>query len=157
MANISLSNLTGSNVAVLHLATQPTLSDYIQPICMDNGRTFTVGSMCWAAGWSSERGGGESITQFDTVMLTLHHSTSSHESCTLLGMFLPSGFDSDVSFLIIFSFFLTLEEQVLQEFQTSVVNCGNTSTSDSICTGSFTLEQVSNEIIILSYVFLFCS
>ncbi|XP_067472296.1 polyserase-2-like [Thunnus thynnus] len=90
VTNITLSTLTGSNVAVLHLAAQPTLSDYIQPICLDNGQTFTVGSTCWAAGWSSGRGG---------------------------------------------------VEQVLQEFQTTVVNCGNASTSDNICTGSFTLEQ----------------
>ncbi|XP_044037525.1 transmembrane protease serine 9-like isoform X2 [Siniperca chuatsi] len=88
VTNITLSTLNGSNVAVLHLATRPTLSDFIQAICLDNGRTFTVGSTCWAAGWRSGQGGG-----------------------------------------------------VLQEFQTSVVNCGNTSTSDSICTGSFTLEQ----------------
>ncbi|XP_059204094.1 transmembrane protease serine 9 [Centropristis striata] len=90
VTNITLSNMTGSNVAVLHLSAQPTLSDYIQPICMDNGRTFAVGSQCFAAGWSSGRGG---------------------------------------------------EEQVLQEFQTSVVNNENASSSDSICTGVFTLEQ----------------
>uniref|UniRef100_UPI0037E70A6F polyserase-2 n=1 Tax=Semicossyphus pulcher TaxID=241346 RepID=UPI0037E70A6F len=90
VSNITLSNLTGSNVAVLHLATQPTLSDYIQPICLDNGQTFAEGSTCWGAGWSSGRGG---------------------------------------------------ETQTLQEFQTSVVNCGNASSSDTICTGAFTLEQ----------------
>ncbi|KAK2863502.1 hypothetical protein Q5P01_003035 [Channa striata] len=45
------SNQTGSNAAVLHLET-PTLSNYIQPICVDNGRTFSVGLTCWAAGWS---------------------------------------------------------------------------------------------------------
>lgn len=90
VTNITLSNLTGSNVAVLRLAARPTLSSYIQPICLENGQTFTVGSTCWAAGWSSGRGG---------------------------------------------------VEQVLQEIQTSVVNCGNASTSDNICTGSFTLEQ----------------
>ncbi|XP_076607601.1 polyserase-2 [Chaetodon auriga] len=90
VTNITLSNFTGSNVAVLRLATRPTMSDYIQAVCLDNGRTFTVGSTCWAAGWSSGRGG---------------------------------------------------EEEVLQEFQTSVVNCGNALTSDTICTGSFTLEQ----------------
>ncbi|XP_051244508.1 polyserase-2-like [Dicentrarchus labrax] len=90
VTNITLSNLTGSNVAVLRLSTQPTLSDYIQPICLDNGQTFSEGSTCWAAGWSSGRGG---------------------------------------------------EEEVLQEFQTSVVNCGNRSSSDTICTSSFTLEQ----------------
>ncbi|XP_031717950.1 transmembrane protease serine 9 [Anarrhichthys ocellatus] len=89
--NITLSNLTGSNVAVLKLASRPSLSDYIQPVCMDDGRTFSVGSTCWAAGWNSGRGG---------------------------------------------------EEEVLQEFQTSVEDCGNaSSSSDSICTGLFTLEQ----------------
>ncbi|KAM9346001.1 polyserase-2-like [Symphorus nematophorus] len=90
VTNITVSNLTGSNVAVLQLATLPTLTDYIQPICLDNGQTFAVGSTCWAAGWSSGQGG---------------------------------------------------EEQVLQETQTTVVTCGNTSTSESICTGAFTLEQ----------------
>ncbi|XP_047427049.1 transmembrane protease serine 9-like isoform X2 [Mugil cephalus] len=91
VTNINLSNLTGSNVAVLHLSTKPTLSNYTQPICLDNGQTFAEGVTCWAAGWSSGRGG---------------------------------------------------EEQVLQEFQTSVVNCGNASTSASdICVGAFTLEQ----------------
>ncbi|KAG8006569.1 Transmembrane protease serine 9, partial [Nibea albiflora] len=90
VTNITLSNLTGSNVAVLHLETKPSLSDYIQPVCLDNGRTFSVGTTCWAAGWGAGRGG---------------------------------------------------EEEVLQEFQTSVLNCGNASSSESICTGSFTLEQ----------------
>ncbi|XP_067334276.1 transmembrane protease serine 9-like [Channa argus] len=90
VTNITLSNLTGPNVAVLHLASMPPLSNYIQPICLDNGQTFTVGSTCWAAGWSSGRGG---------------------------------------------------VEQVLQEFQTTVVDCGNTSTSNSICTGFISLEQ----------------
>ncbi|XP_015241266.1 PREDICTED: transmembrane protease serine 9-like, partial [Cyprinodon variegatus] len=54
--NITMSNLTGSNIAVLKLSSPPPLNDYIQPICLDNGRTFPVGSACWAAGWSSERG-----------------------------------------------------------------------------------------------------
>ncbi|KAG7220684.1 hypothetical protein INR49_017945 [Caranx melampygus] len=88
--NITLSSLDGSNIAVLHLETKPTLSDYIQPICLDNGQTFSVGTTCWAAGWNAERGG---------------------------------------------------EQQVLQEFQTSVVDCGNTTAEGSICTGVFTLEQ----------------
>ncbi|XP_071321338.1 polyserase-2 [Trachinotus anak] len=90
VTNITLSNLTGSNVAVLQLETKPTLSDYIQPICLDNGLSFSVNSTCWAAGWSLGRGG---------------------------------------------------EEQVLQEFQTTVLDCGNASTTESICTGVFTLEQ----------------
>ncbi|XP_069021334.1 transmembrane protease serine 9-like [Embiotoca jacksoni] len=91
VTDITLSNVSGpENLAVLRLSAPATLTDYIQPICLDTGRTFTVGSACWAAGWSAGRGG---------------------------------------------------EEEVLQEFQTSVVNCGNASMSDNLCTGSFTLEQ----------------
>uniref|UniRef100_A0A3B4ZJA6 Peptidase S1 domain-containing protein n=1 Tax=Stegastes partitus TaxID=144197 RepID=A0A3B4ZJA6_9TELE len=90
VTNITLSSLNGSNIAVLKLSGQPTLSDYIQPICLDTGRTFAVGTACWAAGWNSGRGG---------------------------------------------------EEEALQELQTSVVDCGNASSSDNICTGTFTLEQ----------------
>uniref|UniRef100_A0A672G6H6 Zgc:100868 n=1 Tax=Salarias fasciatus TaxID=181472 RepID=A0A672G6H6_SALFA len=96
VTNITLSSLSGSNVALLSLSSRPTLSDYIQPICLDDGRTFTVGTTCWAAGWSSGRGG---------------------------------------------------DQQVLQEIQTSVASCGETSTSDNICTSSFTLEQVEIKVI----------
>lgn len=58
VTNITLSNVMGSNTAVLTLETKPTLSDYIQPICMDNGKSFAVNSTCWAAGWNPGRGGG---------------------------------------------------------------------------------------------------
>ena len=81
VTNITLSNLTGSNVAVLLLSARPTLTDYIQPICLDNGRTFAVGSTCWAAGWSSGRGGGESMTQCDSQTNSLHHFTSLDQTC----------------------------------------------------------------------------
>uniref|UniRef100_A0A3P9J2R2 Zgc:100868 n=1 Tax=Oryzias latipes TaxID=8090 RepID=A0A3P9J2R2_ORYLA len=91
VTNITLSNQTGSNVAVLQLSTPPPLNNYIQPICLDNGRTFPVGTTCWAAGWSSGRGG------------------------------------------------------VLQEFQTSVLECPtSTAANGSICTRRFTLEQVNH-------------
>ncbi|KAK2814455.1 hypothetical protein Q5P01_000434 [Channa striata] len=35
VTDITLSNQTGSNAAVLHLETTPTLSNYIQPICVE--------------------------------------------------------------------------------------------------------------------------
>ncbi|KAK2863577.1 hypothetical protein Q5P01_003110 [Channa striata] len=89
VTDITLSNQTGSNAAVLRLVTPPTLSNYIQPICVDDGRNFNVGSTCWVSGWSSGAGG---------------------------------------------------EDQVLQDIQTSVVNCGKP-LGDSICTAAFTLEQ----------------
>uniref|UniRef100_A0A2I4DBN4 Transmembrane protease serine 9 n=1 Tax=Austrofundulus limnaeus TaxID=52670 RepID=A0A2I4DBN4_AUSLI len=90
VTNITMSNLTGTNIAVLNLSARPTLNNYIQPVCLDNTRTFPVGSTCWAAGWSSGQGG---------------------------------------------------VEEVLLEFQTSVVDCGNISISDRICTEFFKLEQ----------------
>uniref|UniRef100_A0A3B4G337 Peptidase S1 domain-containing protein n=1 Tax=Pundamilia nyererei TaxID=303518 RepID=A0A3B4G337_9CICH len=62
VTNITLSNTTGTNIVILRLSAQPTLTDYIQPICLDNGRTFAEGLACWAAGWSPGRGGGESNT-----------------------------------------------------------------------------------------------
>lgn len=59
VTNITLSNVTSTNVAVLLLQSRPTLNNYIQPICMDNGVTFALNSTCWVAGWSAGRGGGE--------------------------------------------------------------------------------------------------
>lgn len=122
MKNITLSNVNGTNIAVLHLETRPTLSNYIQPICLDNGQTFAEGLTCWVAGWNAQRGGGEPVQ-------------SPPQVCGLL----PSTLDS-ASFL--FVSLQTLEEQRLQEFQTRVVNCGNVSSEGSICTETFTLEQV---------------
>ncbi|MEQ2160374.1 hypothetical protein GOODEAATRI_033160, partial [Goodea atripinnis] len=57
VVNITLSNLTGSNIALLQLSTKPILNNYIQPVCLGNGRTFSVGSTCWATGWSLGNGG----------------------------------------------------------------------------------------------------
>ncbi|XP_056144798.1 prostasin-like isoform X2 [Lampris incognitus] len=89
VTNITISNSTGSNVAVLQLFKKPTLTDYIQPICVDlEGTTLSTGTTCWVAGW----GGGQ-------------------------------------------------VDQVLQEFQTSVVDCGNSSSLDSICTTAIELQQ----------------
>ncbi|XP_030649479.1 transmembrane protease serine 9-like [Chanos chanos] len=89
--NITLSNLTGNNVAVLELARTPRFSDYIQPICVNLGDvTFSAGTRCWVAGWGSGQGGAS---------------------------------------------------QTLQENQTSVVSCGNSSSSDSICTLPVNLQQ----------------
>lgn len=58
--NIIMSNLTGNNVAILRLASKPKLSNYIQPICLDQGTsTFSTGTKCWVAGWGTGQGGGE--------------------------------------------------------------------------------------------------
>lgn len=90
VTNITLSNQTGVNVAVLFLETKPTLSDYIQPICIDDGRTFAEGSTCWSAGWSAGRGGGGSMTSSDII--------SPPQTLALTNHFLPPGLDSCASF-----------------------------------------------------------
>lgn len=59
VTNITLSNVTGVNVAVLLLQSRPTLNNYIQPICLDVSATFALNTICWAAGWSIGQGGGE--------------------------------------------------------------------------------------------------
>ncbi|KAL6476713.1 hypothetical protein MHYP_G00152120 [Metynnis hypsauchen] len=93
VTKISLSTGTTNNVAVLQLSRKPTLTNYIQPICVDLGdNSFPVNTQCWAAGWGS--GGGV--------------------------------------------------EQTLQQFNTTILDCGNvSSSSSSICTGVMPLEQTN--------------
>ncbi|XP_015249611.1 PREDICTED: polyserase-2-like [Cyprinodon variegatus] len=83
VSEVSLSNLSDPNVALLRLSTQPTLSSYIQPICLDNGRSFPVGSTCWATGWSSGRGGEEEVLQvFKAQVQSCGNRTSNESICT---------------------------------------------------------------------------
>ncbi|XP_056871562.1 transmembrane protease serine 9-like [Takifugu flavidus] len=83
VTNITLSNVTGSNVAVLHLETSPTLSDYVQPICLDSGQTFAEGLTCWVAGWSAQRGGEEQrLQEFQTRVVNCGNVSSGGNICT---------------------------------------------------------------------------
>ncbi|XP_072549127.1 transmembrane protease serine 9-like [Salminus brasiliensis] len=95
VTNITLSSGSENNVAVLQLSRKPTLSDYIQPICVDQGdNSFTVNTQCWASGWGSGGGG--------------------------------------------------MSEQTLQQFNTTILDCGNASSSkSSVCTGVMPLEQTN--------------
>ncbi|XP_067379618.1 tryptase gamma-like isoform X2 [Channa argus] len=81
VTDITLSNITGSNAAVLHLATPAPLSDSILPICVDTGRTFSVGSTCWVAGWSSGAGGEEHVLQEFQTSVVDCEDTSSDTIC----------------------------------------------------------------------------
>ncbi|XP_038839239.1 transmembrane protease serine 9-like [Salvelinus namaycush] len=82
--NITMSNLTANNVAILRLASQPTLSDYIQPICVDQGSsTFSIGTQCWVAGWGKGQGGAEqNLQQSQTSVVDCESSGSSDNICT---------------------------------------------------------------------------
>ncbi|XP_051904810.1 serine protease 27-like [Hippocampus zosterae] len=59
---IRTSARSGPNVAVLQLAYWPELSNFIWPICIDNGQIFTTGFICWAVGWNASQGGGMCTT-----------------------------------------------------------------------------------------------
>lgn len=53
VVNITVSKMTGSNIALLQLAKPVSYTNYIQPVCLDisNDRSFPIGSSCWVAGW----------------------------------------------------------------------------------------------------------
>ncbi|MED6284648.1 hypothetical protein CHARACLAT_021141 [Characodon lateralis] len=82
VVNITLSNLTGSNIALLQLSTKPILNNYIQPICLGNGRTFSVGSTCWATGWSLGNGGEQDLLEFKTTVSDCGNASVTNSMCT---------------------------------------------------------------------------
>ncbi|XP_030649818.1 transmembrane protease serine 9-like [Chanos chanos] len=82
--SITLSNLTGNNVAVLELASKPTFSDFIQPICVDLGtETFSTGTQCWIVGWGSGQGGvQQTLQEVQTTVVDCGSSASPENICT---------------------------------------------------------------------------
>lgn len=71
VANVTLSKMPGSSVALLQLDKPVPYSDYIQPACVDisNDRSFPVGSPCWVAGWEK----GSNSTGEGLSFLTYKH------------------------------------------------------------------------------------
>ncbi|XP_007542526.2 transmembrane protease serine 9-like [Poecilia formosa] len=83
VGSITRSNLTGSNIALLQLLAKPKLTDYVLPICLDNGRAFPQGSTCWAAGWSSVNGGADKVLlKFQTEILSCGIDSGNDTLCT---------------------------------------------------------------------------
>ncbi|KAM9456742.1 polyserase-2-like isoform 4-T4 [Clarias gariepinus] len=82
VANITFSTNATNNIAVLKLSTTPTLSDFIQPICVNLGGTnFNIGTRCWAAGWGSGGGAQQTLQQFNTTIVDCGNSSSSNNIC----------------------------------------------------------------------------
>ncbi|TSK28025.1 Battenin [Bagarius yarrelli] len=80
--NITFSNVSTNNIAVLKLSTAPPLSDNIQPICVDlNNSSFATGTQCWAAGWGSGGGVQQTLQQFNTTTANCDNSSSSNSIC----------------------------------------------------------------------------
>ncbi|KAF5903228.1 transmembrane protease serine 9-like, partial [Clarias magur] len=82
VTNITFSTSAGNNIVVLKLSTTPTLSDFIQPICVDFGNTnFNIGTQCWAAGWGSGGGAQQTLQQFHTTIEDCGNVSSSNSIC----------------------------------------------------------------------------
>ncbi|KAM9456745.1 polyserase-2-like [Clarias gariepinus] len=78
VADITFSTSGSSNIAVVKLSTTPTLSNFIQPICMNLGTTsFNIGTQCWAAGWGSGGGAQQTLQQFNTTIVDCGTASSS--------------------------------------------------------------------------------
>lgn len=52
VVNITMSNMTSSDIALLQLAESVSYRDHIQPVCVDFNydRYLPVGSRCWVVG-----------------------------------------------------------------------------------------------------------
>lgn len=59
VVNITVSNMTSSNIALLQLADSVSYRDDIQPVCVDlnNDRHFPVGSRCFVSSWGKGSSG----------------------------------------------------------------------------------------------------
>ncbi|XP_076851795.1 polyserase-2-like [Brachyhypopomus gauderio] len=83
VANITFSNTSQNNIAVLGLAGTPTLSNYIQPICVDQGsNNFAINTQCWTAGWGSGGGAQQTLQQFSTSIVSCDSGSASTSICT---------------------------------------------------------------------------
>ncbi|XP_048848239.1 transmembrane protease serine 9-like [Brienomyrus brachyistius] len=84
VSDIKQSNLPGPNIALLHLAKSVTLTDYVQPVCLDLDNTvFTSGAQCWVTGWSNIQGGVQSLQQQEAIVENCA-TTSPDQICTVV-------------------------------------------------------------------------
>ncbi|XP_061765388.1 uncharacterized protein LOC133558198 isoform X6 [Nerophis ophidion] len=86
---ITISEMTGSNIAVLQLTNAVSVSDYLQSVCLDinDATTFPLGSRCWVVGWGQETNDqinaspGESLRDIETI-ITSCESDNQDNICT---------------------------------------------------------------------------
>ncbi|XP_066498630.1 polyserase-2-like [Hoplias malabaricus] len=84
---ISRSDNASNSIAVLQLSSQPKLSNYIQPICVDLGdNSFPIGLQCWATGWGSGGGVTQTLQQFNTTIVDCGNSSLSNNTICIQGI-----------------------------------------------------------------------
>ncbi|XP_046906693.1 uncharacterized protein si:dkey-32n7.7 isoform X2 [Hypomesus transpacificus] len=84
VVNISLSNQTGPNVAVLQLAEPINYSDLIQPVCVDQDdvQAFPSGSKCWLVGWTGNGSAKSVMSEMETNVTSCGNMSSTGNICT---------------------------------------------------------------------------
>ncbi|KAJ8399975.1 hypothetical protein AAFF_G00407050 [Aldrovandia affinis] len=84
VSNITLSNLTGPNIAVLQLARKADLTNYIQPVCLDlDSGNIGTGTQSWVTGWGKGQGGVEQgLQERNTIVTDCGNISSIDNICT---------------------------------------------------------------------------
>uniref|UniRef100_G3NYA9 Peptidase S1 domain-containing protein n=1 Tax=Gasterosteus aculeatus aculeatus TaxID=481459 RepID=G3NYA9_GASAC len=86
IVNITVSQLAGSNIGLLHLIEPVSYKDNIQPVCMDvaASRTFPIGSQCWVAGWEKSTAAVSSVLRdLETQVASCGNVSDSENICTV--------------------------------------------------------------------------
>ncbi|XP_063337905.1 polyserase-2-like [Pelmatolapia mariae] len=88
--NITVSKMTGSNIALLQLFESVSFNNYIQPVCLDisDSRSFPIGSQCLVTGWenrNNSRGAvkaGIVLQNMKTQVASCGNLSDSDQICT---------------------------------------------------------------------------
>uniref|UniRef100_A0A8C7IEX2 Peptidase S1 domain-containing protein n=1 Tax=Oncorhynchus kisutch TaxID=8019 RepID=A0A8C7IEX2_ONCKI len=81
IVNITLTNLTGTNIALLQLENFVNFSSCLQPICVDlsNDGSFPPGTQCWVTGWGNQDKG---LREQQAYVMSCGNISSTENICT---------------------------------------------------------------------------
>ncbi|XP_024281177.1 transmembrane protease serine 9 [Oncorhynchus tshawytscha] len=90
IVNITLTNLTGTNIALLQLENFVNFSSCLQPICVDlsNDGSFPPGTQCWVTGWGNQDKGrvngttGTGLGEQQAYVMSCGNISSTENICT---------------------------------------------------------------------------
>nr|XP_046214520.1 transmembrane protease serine 9-like [Oncorhynchus gorbuscha] len=83
IVNITLTNLTGTNIALLQLENFVNFSSCLQPICVDlsNNGSFPPGTPCWVTGWGNQDK-GRGLREQQANVMSCGNIFSTENICT---------------------------------------------------------------------------
>ncbi|XP_026018660.1 prostasin-like isoform X3 [Astatotilapia calliptera] len=83
--NITVSKMTGSNIALLELFESVSFNNYIQPVCLDisDSKSFPIGSQCLVTGWENKNNSRGAVLQnMKTQVASCGNLFDSDQICT---------------------------------------------------------------------------